>query len=243
MKRNSFILIVSLLIGLLTVPAFAGDLAKPSTQKGNIITGAEISDLYSLINGDSTFSGISINGVSFSDSGIAHFDTLSADVANIDSLNVSGDVLAGNATLTGTVVSDSLDADFITVDSLEAVVMTSDSVSTGNLTVSGTVNGVKVYRAYIIPAGTGAPTATIIENNTGLTFSLVRNSTGSYNLDPGVLISGNIFASATGKDTGVVVSAFEQETYKTFFTLNTYDVPGAGLADSKPFYVELLIYP
>jgi len=60
MKRFSLILI---LLMAFSVSLFAGDLDKPSTARGNIISGSEISDLYSTVIGDSTFDNIKLNGV------------------------------------------------------------------------------------------------------------------------------------------------------------------------------------
>ena len=60
MKRLFSIMLLIIIFG---VVAFSGDLDKPSTRQGNIITGSEISDLYSMVLGDSTFDNIKMNGV------------------------------------------------------------------------------------------------------------------------------------------------------------------------------------
>ncbi len=50
----------------------------------------------------------------------------------------------------------------------------------GNLTVTGTTNGVKVYRALLTQSGTSAPVATVLENSLGGTVVWTRSSGGIY---------------------------------------------------------------
>ena len=40
----------------------------------------------------------------------------------------------------------------------------------------------KVYKAKLSQSGTGNPTAVVLKNDTGKTFTFARNSAGSYNL-------------------------------------------------------------
>lgn len=54
------------------------------------------------------------------------------------------------------------------------------TVVTSNLTVSGTINGVKVYRALLTQTGTNAPVATVLENNLGGTVVWARTTIGTY---------------------------------------------------------------
>ena len=56
MKRNTFF--IAILLALFMTVGFAGDLDKPSTNRGNIITGSEISDLYDAMTGDQVFDNV-----------------------------------------------------------------------------------------------------------------------------------------------------------------------------------------
>ena len=65
---------------------------------------------------------------------------------------------------------------------------------TKNFTVGDVVNaglGYTVYTALITQAGTAAPVATILKNNTGATFTWARTSNGTYT----ITASSNVFTS------------------------------------------------
>jgi hypothetical protein len=50
----------------------------------------------------------------------------------------------------------------------------------GNLKVTGTTNGVKVYRALLTQSGTNAPVATVLENTLGSNVTFVYDDLGTY---------------------------------------------------------------
>ena len=65
---------------------------------------------------------------------------------------------------------------------------------TKNFTVGDVVNaglGYTVYTALLTQAGTAAPVATILKNNTGATFTWARTSSGTYT----ITASGNVFTN------------------------------------------------
>ena len=83
--------------------------------------------------------------------------TISTDISTGGVLTVSG---AGNSSFVGKVGMGS-------TSPTTALSVEGTTTIHGNLSVSGTTNGVKVYRALLTQEGTAAPTVTIIENTVG----------------------------------------------------------------------------
>lgn len=110
----------------------------------------------------------------------------------------------------------------------------------------------KVYTALLSQTGTSAPVATVLENNTGVTWTWTRNSIGDYRVTPS---SGSL---SFEKTTCEVVQQFidnaypEEAGFRTIYVendnnsnrLKTTDV-GWALSDNKlgRTKVEIRVYP
>ncbi len=90
---------------------------------------------------------------------------------------------------------------------------------TKNFTVGDVVNaglGYTVYTALITQAGTAAPVATILKNNTGATFTWARTSSGTYT----ITASSNVF---TNNKTIVFYNLGEYEASSRYPWVRTSD--------------------
>lgn len=121
-----------------------------------------------------------------------------------------------------------------------------------NLTLSGTVNGVKTYRALLSQSGTDAPVATVLENSLGGTPVLARTGAGTYTATlTGAWTSNKTFITM-GTTFANAASMVFFETAKTsanVITLTTrlFDHTGPsvlaedGLLSSTE--IQILVYP
>lgn len=127
----------------------------------------------------------------------------------------------------------------------------------GDLTVTGTTNGVKVYRALLTQSGTNAPVATVLENSLGGEVVWTRTGEGYYlaNLEnafpsdhtfvQGAVISHVDPSVATAWLNGVVDTDDDNIEFHT--TRISYD-GGFGSGEARDGLlqgnaVEILVYP
>lgn len=92
-----------------------------------------------------------------------------------DFFEKSGGTITGATTFSSTVQCNGA----VTV-SANLTVNSGGVTSIGDLTLSGKVNGIKVYRALLTQTGTSDPTATVLENSLGGTLVWTRSSAGTY---------------------------------------------------------------
>ena len=103
-----------------------------------------------------------------------------------------------------------------------------------------------VYSALISQSGTGIPTAKVLENTTGVTFSYTRNSVGNY------MITGSSNVFTTDK-TAVIHSINTNGSFSNsrmyaysigaqFFTIETYSATTATDGIITDAFIEIRIY-
>ena len=114
---------------------------------------------------------------------------------------------------------------------------------TKNFTVKDVVTaglGYTVYTALLTQAGTTAPVATILKNNTGATFTWARTSSGTYT----ITASSNVFTSNKTLifiNKGEISSTYVYVTWtRTSDTVITITLGGDGRITNGSF--EILIY-
>ncbi len=121
------------------------------------------------------------------------------------------------------------------------------NASTSALTVSGKINGVKVYRALLTQTSTAAPVATVLENSLGGMVVWTRTDTGDY---LGTLVGaftasktfvhGYHFVQTSSGLTGL--SSIVRTGTNTIQVLSTDEGNQSdGMLQSSP--VEILVYP
>ena len=100
--------------------------------------------------------------------------------------------------------------------------------------------GYKVYTALLTQAGTAAPVATILKNNTGATFTWARTGGGTYT----ITASSNVFTSNKTLifiNKGEISSTYVYVTWtRTSDTVITISPSGDGRITNGSF--EILIY-
>ncbi len=99
--------------------------------------------------------------------------------------------------------------------------------------------GYKVYTALLTQAGTAAPVATILKNNTGATFTWARTGSGTYT----ITASSNTFTSnktIVFFNLGEYTFASQQPWVRTSDTVITLPLGGDGRINNGSF--EILIY-
>jgi len=99
--------------------------------------------------------------------------------------------------------------------------------------------GYKVYTALLTQAGTAAPVATILKNNTGATFTWARTGSGTYT----ITASSNTFTSnktIVFFNLGEYTFASQQPWVRTSDTVITLPLGGDGRITNGSF--EILIY-
>ena len=151
---------------------------------------------------------------------------------------------------------------YITVDddaqtiALNATNVTvSDTLNTTELNVSGTINGVKVYRAILVQTGSSAPTATILENTLGGVPVWTRLGGGNYicTLAGAFPVSktycsiSNIYNAFQGESILVTIDRADDNVVytHTWGTASGADIDFDLGGDAENFYspIEILVYP
>ena len=113
---------------------------------------------------------------------------------------------------------------------------------TKNFTVKDVVNaglGYTVYTALLTQAGTAAPVATILKNNTGATFTWARTSSGTYT----ITASSNVFTSNKTLifiNKGEISSTYVYVTWtRTSDTVITITLGGDGRITNGSFEIRV----
>jgi hypothetical protein len=125
------------------------------------------------------------------------------------------------------------------------LVLLSDTSVPGNPTKTATINsinaagfGYTVYTALLTQAGTAAPVATVLKNNTGATFTWARTSSGTYT----VTASGNAFTSnktIVFYNLGDYNFAVQQPWVRTSDTVITIPLGGDGRITNGAFEIRV----
>ena len=113
---------------------------------------------------------------------------------------------------------------------------------TKNFTVKDVVTaglGYTVYTALLTQAGTAAPVATILKNNTGATFTWARTSSGTYT----ITASSNVFTSNKTLifiNKGEISSTYVYVTWtRTSDTVITITLGGDGRITNGSFEIRV----
>lgn len=135
-----------------------------------------------------------------------------------------------------------------------AITYTGDAYVNGQLNADSVKQGgyaVKPYKVYVAilhQSSTGAPTATLLENSTGTTFTWVYNATGSYAItaDSGTPFTDNktvVFITPTGGDASVnlIHTAYNTTTNLSIYTGDTFGANADNILDNTG--IEIRIYP
>ena len=106
--------------------------------------------------------------------------------------------------------------------------------------------GYSTYVARVTQSGTNAPVATVISNNTGLTFTWSRNNTGSYRVSPSsAFVVNKTWIQMTGGDLSVGTTSVSIKDIGTAFaTAVNINLINGNVADEiTAAFVEIRIYP
>lgn len=106
--------------------------------------------------------------------------------------------------------------------------------------------GYSTYVARVTQAGTNAPVATVVSNNTGLTFTWTRQGTGSYRVSPSsAFVINKTWIQMTGGDISVGTTIVTIKDIGTAFAsaVNTNLINGAAADNITAAFVEIRIYP
>ncbi len=106
--------------------------------------------------------------------------------------------------------------------------------------------GYSTYVARVTQSGTNAPVATVISNNTGLTFTWARNSTGSYTVSPSsAFVINKTWIQMTGGDlsSGTTSVSIKDISTTTATAVNVNLVNGNVADEITAAFVEIRIYP
>lgn len=122
--------------------------------------------------------------------------------------------------------------------------------SGGNTNITGTINGVKVYRALLTQTSTNAPTATVLENSLGGTVVWTRSVQGVYVATlTGAFPSGKTMVTMgafPASQDGVVYGYTRTDNTITLSTIY-FRVPGGTQEASDGMLsetaIEILVYP
>jgi hypothetical protein len=150
--------------------------------------------------------------------------------------------------MTSTQIKDNINAD-ITSKTTPNSISRSD-VSTNLVDIVDYVDqeaqGYKVYSALISQSGTSAPTAKVLKNNLGVTFSFSRSSAGNYL----ITASSDVFtvdktAVSYSINTNGSFSNSRMYLYSIgaqFFTLETYNATTATDGVITDSFIEIRVY-
>lgn len=125
-------------------------------------------------------------------------------------------------------------------------VLVSNSSSELEYKTSDAVVGYKTYVAQITQSGTNAPVATVLQNDTGLTFTWARNALGVYEVGASSsFVVNKTWAQITGSNTAPSTSIVILKTITTSqITFNNVLVSSAALVEGIAIaFVEIRIYP
>lgn len=106
--------------------------------------------------------------------------------------------------------------------------------------------GYSTYVARVTQSGTNAPVATVISNNTGLTFTWARINTGSYTVSPSsAFVINKTWIQMTGGDlsSGVTSVSIKDISTTTATAVNVNLVNGNVADEITAAFVEIRIYP
>ena len=175
---------------------------------------------------------------------------------NIDNI-VAGN--SGTVILNGNTVIGNANSDTLTVNATATFV--EKGVFTQNITIPTTPSansdaaskayvdsqvGYSTYVARVTQSGTNAPVATVISNNTGLTFTWSRNSTGSYRVSPSsAFVVNKTWIQMTGGDLSSGTTSVSIKDIGTAFAsaVNVNLVNGNVADNITAAFVEIRIYP
>ena len=116
----------------------------------------------------------------------------------------------------------------------------------GALASLDTVVGYKTYVAQIAQSGTNAPVATVLQNDTGLTFTWTRNALGVYQVGASSsFVVNKTWAQITGSNTAPSTSIVILKNITTsVITFENVLVSSAALVENIAIaFVEIRIYP
>tara|TARA_R100001163_G_C5038284_1_gene177013 strand:+ start:148 stop:1254 length:1107 start_codon:yes stop_codon:yes gene_type:complete len=106
--------------------------------------------------------------------------------------------------------------------------------------------GYSTYVARVTQSGTNAPVATVISNNTGLTFTWARNNVGSYTVSPSsAFVINKTWIQMTGGDLSVGTTSVSIKDIGTAFAsaVNINLINGLVADNITAAFVEIRIYP
>jgi hypothetical protein len=106
--------------------------------------------------------------------------------------------------------------------------------------------GYTTYVARVTQASTNAPVATIISNNTGLTFTWSRTGPGAYRVTPSsAFVVNKTWIQMTGGDvsTGVTMVTIKDISTSFATAVNSNLINGAAADGITAAFVEIRIYP
>ena len=106
--------------------------------------------------------------------------------------------------------------------------------------------GYTTYVARVTQASTAAPVATIIANNTGLTFTWARTGPGAFTVTPSsAFVVNKTWIQMTGGDvsTGVTMVTVKSITTAFATAVNSNLINGAAADGITAAFVEIRIYP
>lgn len=195
---------------------------------------------------------------------VKKFSTVSAGVS-VDNGGLTVQGSAGNngsVTLAGNGVVNGTTSVKLAVGSVDKVTIASTGATFSNqVTIPATpvastdaasksyVDGITGYTTYVArvsQTGTNAPVATVISNNTGLTFTWTRQGVGSYRVTPSsAFVINKTWIQMTGGDlsSGTTSVSIKDISTTTATAVNVNLVNGNVADNITAAFVEIRIYP
>lgn len=110
---------------------------------------------------------------------------------------------------------------------------------------NATLGSHTVFRALFNQSGTSAPVLTILENNTGITFTASRGTVGNYLFTPSINFVPSkvlVICGSGGSLSGNLSITYYIQT--TYLEIDVVDASGTGVDGRlQNMAIQLLIYP
>lgn len=159
----------------------------------------------------------------------------------------------GTVTLNGNTVIGDANTDTLTVTAAatfsEQVTIPTTPVASTDAASKAYVDGIVGYSTYVArvtQSGTNAPVATVISNDTGLTFTWTRQGTGSYRVSPSsAFVVNKTWIQMTGGDlSSGTTSVSIKDISTTVASAVNINLINGNVADNiTAAFVEIRIYP
>jgi hypothetical protein len=171
-------------------------------------------------------------------------DSGSAFLYHSGNLRVS--TTSGGVTIDGDIIVNGGDITLGGTGRIQGIDTVSASTDAASKAYVDSQVGYSTYVARVTQSGTNAPVATVISNNTGLTFTWARLNTGSYTVSPSSsFVVNKTWIQMTGGDlsSGTTSVSIKDISTTTANAININLVNGLVADEITAAFVEIRIYP